>query len=216
MFIPAKFKQDNIDEIISVMCDYPFATLVAQIGAGIEVVHLPVSVESTENGIVLKSHIAKANPFWNMVEEHSKVLVIFNGAHSYISPSYYPTKAKHGRAVPTWNYVVVHAKGDIKYVHEPQAVYQILETLTDEQEAQFDFPWSISDAPSDFIEKLQTAVVGIEVQVGSLEGKWKVSQNQPDENIQGIIDGLKMSTNPMASEMVSLIRQCSKSMLTSK
>lgn len=206
MFIPAKFKQDNIDEIIAVMRDYPFATLIAQSGADIEVVHLPMSVESTANGIALKSHIAKANPFWKLVEEHSKVLVIFNGAHSYISPSYYPTKAEHGRAVPTWNYVVVHAKGQVKYVHEPQAVYQILETLTDEQEAQFELPWSISDAPNDFIEKLQKAVVGIEIQVESIKGKWKVSQNQPVENKQGIIDGLQTSHNPMASEMAALVR----------
>ncbi|MCE0492744.1 FMN-binding negative transcriptional regulator [Vibrio salinus] len=206
MYIPATFKQDNIDEMISVMRDYPFATLVAHTGTDIEVVHLPVSVESTENSIVLKSHIAKANPFWKVIEEQSKVLVIFNGAHSYISPSYYPTKAQHGRAVPTWNYVVVHAKGNIHYVHEPQAVYQILETLTNEQEAQFELPWSISDAPGDFIEKLQTAVVGIEIKVESIEGKWKVSQNQPAENKQGVIDGLQASTNPMASEMVSLVR----------
>ncbi|HAS8093770.1 TPA: FMN-binding negative transcriptional regulator, partial [Vibrio vulnificus] len=90
--------------------------------------------------------------------------------------------------------------------HEPQAVYQILETLTDEQEAQFDLPWSMSDAPSDFIEKLQKAVVGIEIQVESLEGKWKVSQNQPVENKQGVIEGLQASTNPMANEMVALVR----------
>ncbi|HAS8590288.1 TPA: FMN-binding negative transcriptional regulator [Vibrio vulnificus] len=206
MFIPAKFRQDNIDEMISVMRGYPFVALVAYTGTNVEVVHIPVSVESTETNIVLKSHIAKANPFWKVVEEHSKVLVIFNGAHSYISPSYYPTKAEHGRAVPTWNYVVVHAKGSINYLHEPQAVYQILETLTDEQEAQFDLPWSMSDAPSDFIEKLQKAVVGIEIQVESLEGKWKVSQNQPVENKQGVIEGLQASTNPMANEMVALVR----------
>lgn len=206
MFIPTKFKQDNIEEMISVMRGYPFVALVAHTGTDIEVVHIPVSVESTGTSIVLKSHIAKANPFWKVIEEHSKVVIIFNGAHSYISPSYYPTKAEHGRAVPTWNYVVVHAKGIINYLHEPEAVYQILETLTNEQEAQFDLPWSISDAPSDFIEKLQKAVVGIEIQVESLEGKWKVSQNQPVENKQGVIDGLQASTNPMASEMAALVR----------
>ena len=205
MYIPAKFKQENIEDLISIMRQYPFATLVANSYDGIEVTHLPVLLEKVNDELVLKAHVAKANKIWRQVESGSEVLVIFNGPNCYISPNHYPTKAENGKAVPTWNYVVVHAKGSISYSHDTEWIYSVIDKLTTEHESTLDNPWSITDAPEEFIDKMLPAVVGLEIIINSISGQWKLSQNQPEVNKQGVISGLNAHGDHASTTMAAMI-----------
>ena len=206
MYIPAKFKQDNIEDLVSIMQQYPFATLVANSYDGIEATHFPVLLEQINGELVLKAHVAKANKIWEKVESGSDVLVIFNGPNSYISPNYYPTKAENGRAVPTWNYVVVHAKGKVSYSHDPEWIYRVIDKLTTEHELNLDTPWSISDAPETFIDKMLPAIVGLEIKINSIVGQWKLSQNQPEVNKHGVISGLDALGDHTSTTMAAMVR----------
>ncbi|TXM07436.1 FMN-binding negative transcriptional regulator [Vibrio parahaemolyticus] len=206
MYIPAKFKQKNIEELVAIMQQYPFATLVANSSDGIEVTHLPVLLEQSDGELVLKAHVAKANKIWEKVESDSDIIVIFNGPNCYISPNYYPTKAENGKAVPTWNYVVVHAKGKVSYSHNSEWIYSVIDKLTTEHESTLDNPWSVADAPEGFIDKMLPAIVGLEIKISSITGKWKLSQNQPEVNKQGVIRGLDALGDDTSTTMAAMVR----------
>ncbi len=205
MHIPKKFRQDEIEELVALMQRYPFATLVMQSDQGVEAIHLPMMLKQEDERFVLKGHIAKVNAVWKRVQNGSDALAIFNGPNCYISPSHYPTKAEHGKAVPTWNYVVVHSRGLVSFIHEPDWVYAHLDELTDEHELESADPWSITDAPQEYIRKMLHAIVGIEIEVGSIIGQWKLSQNQPEINQQGVIQGLSSLNDPASQEVASMI-----------
>jgi transcriptional regulator len=129
---------------------------------------------------------------------HHDILVIFQGFESYISPSNYATKAEHGKVVPTWNYTAVHAYGALNLIDEPDWIMSQLQTLTTTHEKNLAQPWAVNDAPADYIEKMIGAIVGIEIPIDRLFGKWKVSQNQPAANQASLISALEKSGNPMA------------------
>ncbi|MGR5321717.1 FMN-binding negative transcriptional regulator [Vibrio sp. DNB22_19_1] len=206
MYIPRKFRQEKIKELVAVMQQYPFATIVTQSEGGIEATHLPVLLKQANEKLILKAHIAKANPIWKKVKNGSDILVIFNGPNCYISPNNYPTKAEHGRAVPTWNYVVVHAKGSISFISDAEWIYSLIDELTTEHESNLEQPWSISDAPDEYIQKMLPAIVGIEIEVNSIEGQWKLSQNQPEVNKRGVINGLSALGESDADAVASMVR----------
>ena len=137
-----------------------------------------------------------------MVKEGSEILLIFNGPNCYISPNYYPTKKETGKAVPTWNYVVVHVKGRISFIHDEKWVYSMIDSLTSIHESNQDIPWSMADAPETFIKKMLPAIVGIEISIDSIEGQWKLSQNQPQANKLGVVKGLE----PHKSDVSKLVK----------
>ena len=206
MHIPKPFRQEKNSELLALMREYPFATLITQATSGIEAHHLPISLSWQEDKLYLHAHIAKVNTVWQSVTESSEVLVIFNGPNCYISPNHYPTKQQTGKAVPTWNYVAVHVKGHITFIHDPEWIYQALENLTAEHESGQYNPWSISDAPTSYIERMLPAIVGIEIAVASITGQWKLSQNQPAVNQIGVIDGLSASENHNDKTVAALVR----------
>ncbi|KOO04475.1 FMN-binding negative transcriptional regulator [Vibrio nereis] len=210
MYIPRKFRQENIEQLVALMQQYPFATLVTHSNEGIDATHLPVMFKQVGERFVLKAHIAKANSLWKEVLSGSEVLVIFNGPNCYISPNHYPTKAEHGKAVPTWNYAVAHVKGTISFIHDPDWIHTAIEELTAEHESQSMKPWSMSDAPDEFIQKLLLAVVGVEIEISSITGQWKLSQNQPDVNKQGVIEGLSSLGDPASQSVASMVREQTK------
>jgi len=140
--------------------------------------------------VFLQGHIAKVNNLWKNLENGTEVLVVFSGPNCYVSPNYYPTKKQHGKAVPTWNYVTVHAKGQLSFVHDDVWNLQMINALTDQHEASQKKPWSIADAPADYIQKMLPAIVGLQIDVSSIVGQWKLSQNQPEQNQQGVFEGL--------------------------
>ena len=216
MYIPKGFIQEDSDQIKALVKNYPLASLVPVNAKELEASHIPLHLTEPETGTAnhdcknkgwkLIGHIAKANPLWKNIEEKSKVLTIFQGPQSYITPNWYPTKKEHGKVVPTWNYAAVHIKGTLSFIHDTQWKLDMLNSLTNQMEANETIPWQVSDAPSDYTAKLLNAIVGIEIHVNHAEGKWKLSQNQPKKNQAGVIEGLSKSQELTANAMGEMMK----------
>lgn len=207
MYNPTHFMQPDQQKLLALINEFPFATLVTQTDEGLDANHLPLVVgENPAGGIVLQGHLARANPAWQQLNSEN-VLVVFNGPQAYVSPSAYPSKQQNGRVVPTWNYAVVHAAGAIHFIHEADWKLNLLQRLTQQHEAPREQPWAVEDAPEDFTNKLLNAIVGFEIAVNRLEGKWKLSQNQPAENQQGVAADLRASGSPQAVAVADLMRK---------
>ena len=203
MYLPRHFTEDDVAEMHALMRAHPLATLVSHGPDGLEANHIPLLLaEALPNG-KLQGHVARANPVWRDGQVSGEVLAIFHGHDSYISPSGYATKAEHGKVVPTWNYVAVHAPGELRVIDDPTWVFAQISALTATNEAGLRQPWAVTDAPAEYIEKMLGAIVGIEITITRLLGKWKVSQNQPAENQASLIATFAARGDPMAE----LIRQ---------
>ena len=185
MYTSHHFKETDIQEFIDLIRSNPLGAIVWQSSNGITADHVPLFYKNNK----LIGHIAKANPI-GKENITSPVLVIFQGADSYISPNWYPTKQEDHKAVPTWNYAAVHIHSHINFITENKDKLQILKELTEIHEATQEKPWSIADAPADYIEKMMNGVTGIEIMISKIEGKWKVSQNQPLKNKSGIVENI--------------------------
>lgn len=197
MYIPHHFQAPGIAAMHALMADRALATLVTLNGGRMDANHIPLHFEpqASLNGS-LQGHIAKANPIYAGANEKIDALAIFHGPDSYVSPNWYPTKQEHGKVVPTWNYIVVHARGKLRFIDDHVWIRAQLDTLTAQHEAAFTPAWKTGDAPPEYIDRMMTAIVGIEIAVETLEGKWKISQNQPRQNQQGVIAGLKSASQP--------------------
>ena len=206
MYIPKHFQEHREENLIELIAQYPFASLVTYSKPGIEVNHLPFYLKKNKGKNLLLAHIAKANPLWKTVQAGEESLIIFNGPNAYVSPNYYPSKLAHGRAVPTWNYVAVHVKGTMKFLHDNESKLTVVEHLTNLHESHQPKPWSVSDAPSMYIEKMLSAIVGLEIEIISMVGKWKVSQNQSLENQQGVISGLAATSTQQKANLASMMK----------
>lgn len=186
MYIPPQFEQPNIEVMHELIQKRPLATLITLDSNGIDANHIPLHLSPTlETHGVLRGHVARANPLWRDYNADKESLAIFHGAEAYISPSWYATKQETSKVVPTWNYAVVH--GYLRIIDDAAWIRANLELLTQHNEAAFLHPWAVSDAPEDFTEKLIQAVIGIELVITRLIGKWKVSQNQPLQNQNSVI-----------------------------
>lgn len=198
MYIPQAFEEKRIEVLHELMRAHPFATLVTGTQDGLEANHIPLLVEPGSAPFgepapfgSLAGHVAKANPVWREGADAHPVLAIFQGPHTYISPSWYPSKREHGKVVPTWNYAVVHVRGTLSIVSEPKALRTHLEALTARHEARQTEPWQLSDAPDEFIDQMLGGVRGIRIEITSLEGKWKMSQNRNAADRRGVIEALE-------------------------
>ncbi len=185
---------------------HPLATLITLGTDGITANHVPLhlSTEPLPFG-TLQGHVARANPIWTDLVPDVEALAVFQGPEAYISPSWYATKQQTGKVVPTWNYIVVHAHGHLRVTDDAQWLRSQIEKLTSSEEASFAEPWQTSDAPDDYIQKLMGAIVGIELVITKLSGKWKVSQNQPYANQIGVIEGLQSLGGADSETMAKLI-----------
>ena len=201
MYLPSHFAESRVEVLHALMRERPFATLVTQGKAGPGADHLPLHL--TPDGR-LQGHVACANPLWRDAAG-SDVLAIFHGPQAYVTPSWYATKREHGRAVPTWNYVVVHARGRLRAVDDAAWLRRQLDDLVERHESGFDHPWQVDDAPADYIEKMLAAIVGIEIDIVELSGKWKVSQNQPATNRAGVVAGLRQQGGTDSLAMAALV-----------
>ena len=196
MYQPDHFRINELAVSQQLMREHPLATLIVPLASGLVVNHIPLLLQTDGKGMgVLQGHVARANPVWKEASASQEVLAIFHGAQGYISPGWYPTKREHGKAVPTWNYAVVHAWGTLRVVDDAAWLRDLVSRLTTTHEAQFDKPWSIDDAPADYIDKMLSAIVGIEITITRLEGKAKVSQNQPAVNREGVVQGLGQNSD---------------------
>ncbi|MEQ1527969.1 MAG: FMN-binding negative transcriptional regulator [Methylococcales bacterium] len=203
MYIPDHFDEPDIKVMQALMREHPLATLVTLSSAGLNANHIPLHLESdgSEFG-VLRGHVARANPLWRDFGKDHDMLAIFQAGNAYISPSWYASKAETGKVVPTWNYAVVHAYGAMRIIDDAQWLLKQLQALTEHNEADFPEPWAVADAPAEFTEKLLQNIVGIEIAVTRLTGKWKVSQNQPIGNQRSVVSGLKAAGQTDMADLV--------------
>jgi len=184
----------------------PLATVVTLSASGLNANHIPLHLsESPAPFGTLRGHVARANPMLDDLTKDIEALAVFHGPDTYITPSWYATKKETGTVVPTWNYAVVHAYGFLRVIDDTAWLRAQLETLTAHNEASFPEPWAVSDAPHEHIAKMMAAIVGIEMVVARLVGKWKASQNQPSQNQASVAAGLRASGSPDALAMAALV-----------
>ena len=205
MYLPPHFEQHDPAALHALMREHPLAALVSSGPDGPTADHLPLQFDATagEHGTLL-GHVARANPLWR-VAAGQPVLALFRGPQAYVSPSWYPAKAATHKVVPTWNYAVVHAHGVLEAVDDAPWLRRLVGRLTEQHEAARPAPWSVDDAPADYVQQLLRAIVGIRIPVVRLVGKWKVSQNRSAADRLGVADGLAQGPAD-AREMAALVR----------
>ena len=209
MYIPKSFAEDDLPTLHAFIETYPLAALVTSFPAdGLLATHLPLVLDRAAGPLgTLVGHFARANPHARQVADGTgQSLVIFTGPEAYITPEWYPSKQESGRVVPTWNYVAVHAYGALRLRDDPLFLRGHLESLTQRHEASRPHPWRVSDAPADFIDQLLKAIVGVEITIERLEGKWKMSQNRSAADIDGVIHGLEASGTVQNQAVAAIVR----------
>ena len=208
MYQPDSFREDRTEVLHDLIRAHPFATLVTHEGGALAADHLPLLFEPRPGGHgTLLGHLAAANPLCRTGATETAALVVFQGPQAYISPSWYPSKAEHGKVVPTWNYAVVHAEGRLRFHRDPEWLHAQVSALTARHEAGREAPWAVTDAPADFVERQLRGIVGIEIAIDSIAGKWKVSQNRPPADRKGVIAGLERTASPGSQAMASLVEE---------
>lgn len=209
MYIPPSFAERDLPTLLAFMEAHPLATLVSNSASdGLLATHLPLLVDRPAGPMgTLFGHVARANPHWRAMSAGAiEALVIFTGPDAYITPEWYATKRETGRVVPTWNYVAVHAYGTLRLHEDAQFLQAHLHALTTRHEASRSQPWQVTDAPAAYIEQQLKAIVGIEMRIDRLEGKWKMSQNRPGVDIDGVIQGLNASADPQDRRVAQIVR----------
>ena len=212
MYQPRHFVENRPEVLRALVQQHPLAMLVTLSDDGLQADPIPLLWrEDAQGNVVLAGHVARANPLWQRTRFDTEVLAVFQGPQHYISPGWYATKAAHGRAVPTWNYVTVQARGPLRVVQDAAWLRQLVDDLTAQQEGPMPQPWRVDEAPTDYIEKMLAAVVGIEMTVTQWAGKWKTSQNQPAENQASLVQALDVlgQDSDAARDMAALVRQVS-------
>src|SRR5215472_10287712 len=208
MYCPALFREDRPEVQHEFIRSHPLGLLISQGSSGLLANLFPfvLKTEVGERG-VLQAHMARANPQWREIDDQA-VLVVFRGSDAYVSPSLYATKKETGKVVPTWNYAMVQVRGKARLRDDVDWLTPQLGALVTAREATRAQPWAIADAPADYIEAQKKAIVGVEIEIAAIEGKWKVSQNQPETNRRSVIAGF--STDESTREMAELVRSYGK------
>ena len=205
MHCPSMFREERLEVLHALITGHPLATLITAGSAGIEANLIPFSLHEGGNYGVLRAHLARNNKQLEALRQGASTLVVFQGPQSYVTPSWYPAKAEHGKVVPTWNFVMVQARGIPRVIDDPQWILQQVNGLTDAMEASREQPWGVQDAPENYIAGQLKAIVGIEIPIRTLEGKWKTSQNRSAADHQGVIDGLR--SEGLCPAMVATMEQ---------
>jgi transcriptional regulator len=202
------FREARIEVLHALIGAHPLATLVCVTPQGLEANHIPLLIDAAPAPWgTLRGHVARGNPLWRTFAEATEVLAVFQGAQGYITPSWYPTKAASGKVVPTWNYAVVHAYGPLRIHHGSAWLRALVTRLTAGQESPRAQPWHVSDAPADYIDTMLKAIVGIEIPVTRMQGKWKMSQNRVARDKQGVIQGLQDQGDAASRAMLDAMRR---------
>ena len=208
MYIPSHFEEHRPEVLHALMRAHPLATIITLTSSGIVANHVPLHLyPDAGGGAVLRGHVARANPLWKDWVSDTEALAVFQGADGYISPTWYPTKKEHGKVVPTWNYCAVHAYGVLQVHQDTGWIRAQVEALTAWQESVSPEPWSVADAPQEFVDSMLQQIVGIEIAITRLYGKWKLSQNQPQRNRAGVIEGLGKRDHGGAAQLCALMRE---------
>jgi len=206
MYQPKAHEETDLQVMQDLIQAFPFGCVVTTNEHGLSANHIPFLIDTHRgNHGTLRGHIARANPLSTMIAATTEAPIIFQGPDAYISPTWYPSKHETGKAVPTWNYVAVHAHGLITIKDDPVWVRQMVSDLTDLQEGTQKLPWKLSDAPEEYIDKMMTAIVGIEIPITRLEGKWKVSQNRTEADRLGVAAGLQSRNTESTRAIAELV-----------
>lgn len=194
MYVPSLYAESRPETLFEFIDAHPLAMLVTASADGLFATHLPLICDRSRGPHgTLEGHIARANPQHRQVLTTAEALVVFAGPDAYVTPEWYATKREHGKVVPTWNYVAVHAYGTPRFIDDPEFLRRNVTALTTRHESGRERPWSVGDAPAEYIEQQLRAIVGLELTITRLEGKWKMSQNRPSADIDGVVRGLEAS-----------------------
>ncbi len=191
MYRPDAFREDRPEVLHALMQAHPLGLLITQGVPGVTVSPVPFGFYPAEGELgTLRAHLARANPQWRDLVEGAEATVVFQGSDAYVTPSWYATKAETGRVVPTWNYALVEARGPVRAIHDAGWLRRQVDDLTAVQEGGRPAPWGVSDAPASFVNSQLRGIVGVEITLTSLTGKWKVSQNRTEADRRGVVRGL--------------------------
>lgn len=197
MYIPASFKESQPERLHDLIAKYPLGLLVTHGDNGLEASPVPFLLYAGEGEYgVLRAHLAKANPHWKSLARQAECLIVFQGPEGYVTPSWYPSKAETHKAVPTWNYATVQVWGTPHMTEDAAWLRRQLDDLTSFHERPRPQPWSVNDAPPDYVANQMQAIVGIEIPISRIDGKWKMSQNKDDADREGVISGMRSDTDP--------------------
>jgi transcriptional regulator len=207
MYTPVQFKVGDAAEAHALMRARPFAILVTHGADGVVATHLPtvLKVDAAAPLGRIECHVARPNPQWKTFAPDTDALVIFQGAEAYIRPGWYPSKAEHGKAVPTWNYAVVHAYGRLTVMDDKDWLLAHVGELSDQQEAAYQARWSMADAPADYLDRQARGIVGLALPISRLEGKIKMSQNRDARDREGVVAGLAERSQGGDAETAALV-----------
>jgi transcriptional regulator len=208
MYLPPHFREDDVSFLQRAIRDARLATLVTFGTDGLTATHLPVLLSPDPEPFgTLTCHVARANPQWQSFSGEVQALAIFLGPDAYVTPSWYATKHETGKVVPTWNYVAVHAYGTLRTFDDPGRLLELVTRLTSAHESTRAEPWAVADAPAEFIHSQLSGIVGLELPIARLEGKWKMSQNRPAEDCAGVVDGLDREGGPQERTVARLVAE---------
>ena len=207
MYVPAHFREERPDVLAAAIRDIQLATLVTAGPDGLVASHVPMVLKESESGLELHSHVARPNGHWRAAGGGQESLAIFQGPQSYITPSWYESKRRHGKVVPTWTYIAVHASGPLAAVNDEEWIARHLDDLTRANEEARPAPWAVTDAPAEFIANLSRAIVGLVLKVESLEGAWKLNQHRPEDDRIGTIQGLETAAGPGSPAVAAAMRE---------
>ena len=211
MYLPAHFEETSAEVMQELIRDHPLGALVTFCAAGLNANHVPFMFDPEPAPFgTLRAHVARANPVWREFSADVEPLVIFQGPGIYITPSWYATKKETGKVVPSYNYMVVHAYGAMRAIEDAQWLRTFVGRLTDRFEARRAQPWAVGDAPDDYVAAQLRAIVGIEITLTRLIGKWKTSQNRPAADQSGVIAGLRASDDAIAQAMAAAVERSQK------
>jgi transcriptional regulator len=207
MYLPGHFEERDVPTLHALIRAHPLATLVTVEDGAPAANHIPMLVDPDPAPWgTLRGHVARANPVWQAARDRD-ALAVFVGPQTYITPSWYETKREHGRVVPTWNYAVVHAHGPLRAIDDREWLRAFVTRLTDTHEAGRSPAWQVTDAPPEHVDRLLGSIVGIEIPIARLVGKWKVSQNQSAANRAGVVSGLRATGGDGGRGMADLVER---------
>jgi transcriptional regulator len=212
MYMPPKFEEKDLPTLHRAIADRPFGALIAATPDGLEANHLPFLLLPDQGRFgTLRCHVARANALWQIASGAAlEGLAIFQGPAAYISPSLYQTKQETHKVVPTYNYVAIHAHGRIVVHDDARWLRALLAELTRRHESGRAQPWKMGDAPADFLDERLQEIVGIEIEITRLEGKWKMSQNRTPADQASVAAGLRDSADPAERAVAALVEQCAQ------
>lgn len=208
MYTPASFREERLEVLHGLIAAHPLGALVRHGADGLSADHLPFEIAAATLDApfgILRAHVARANPLWRAAGGDDQALVIFQGPHAYITPAWYAEKRRSGKEVPTFNYAVVHAHGPVRVIDDAAWLLGLVERLTTRHEAGQAAPWQVADAPAGYIDKLLKAIVGIEIPLARLEGKWKLGQNRTMADQASMARGLAAGTQPGAAQTLGAL-----------